>query len=220
MLNYGTSIASSFPKGFCSAPSLAQCHLCGIINGAKINSNNLNQTRIKYELIVKVEKCLHCDLNICDQCLNSTSINNKSMSNNCIHNTIDCDYKSNTNSNNSNDENEDYEEINNHKINNEKNKSDTASNKSYDISYSSNMFEQHFKTIKKEFKHNYNYIKGLTNNVNNLQDSIKYDESNLNELNLIKQQINAKASDLIKQIENEKNELNDIIDAIINEYEM
>ena len=190
MLNYGGHITSSFPDGFCSSPATQNCQLCGIKNGSKVNSNNLNQTRITYELIVKIEKCLHCDLNICDQCLNKTPQFDyfKQRKNS---NEIDNDY----------DEDEIY--INNDSIKD----------------FKPNVFEQHYKIIKKEFKQNYINIKSGTEKAIELLEIIKIDEVNLNDLNLIKQQVNAKANDLIKQIQIEKKELNETVDSVISEHE-
>jgi hypothetical protein len=192
MLNYGCSITSSFPVGFCSSSTITCCQLCGIKNGSKVNSNNLHQTRIKYELVVKIEKCTHCDLNICDQCLNKTSLVNY--------------YKQQKKSGFDDDEVDDEEIM--------RGSADNLSD------FKPNIYEQHYKILKKEFKQNYSCIKITTDKLNKLHNIIKHDELNLNELNLIKQQINTKANDLIKQIENEKNDLNDTIDTIISEYEV
>jgi hypothetical protein len=194
MLNsYGSSIASSFPATFCSSSSIQQCQLCGIKNGTKVNSNNLNQTKIKYELIVKIEKCLHCDLNICDQCLNKTSqINSYKKKGN------------NDKSDNDIDEEEEDEII-------------YANNNLID--FKPNIYEQHYDVLRKEFKKNYKYIKTTSDKANKLSNILRNDEINLNEISLIKQQINKKAEDLIRQIENEKNYLNEKIDTIMNEYE-
>ena len=189
MLNsYGSSITSSFPHGFSSADFLQQCQLCGIKNGTKVNSNNLNQTKIKYELVVKIGKCSHCDLNICDQCLNKTSLVN-SFEQKKIDEKTDDDEE--------NDEDDEDDSID----------------------FKPNIYEQHYNILKKEFKKNYNFIKNTSDRANKLFGVLKNAEMNLNELSLIKQQANTKALDLIKQVENEKNELNETIDKIIYEYE-
>jgi hypothetical protein len=189
-MHYGGSLTTSFPNTIFTNPVSIQsppqqhqqlptqiqtCQFCGLKSGSKINCSNLN-SRLKYSLMLKIEKCKHCGLNICDQCLNEI---NKDFDNGC--------------------------------------KSDDEIDVDFDFKL--NLYQKHYKIVKKEFKANYNRVKEIVEKFNYLQNSIKLDEISLSELNLVKHQINVKANELIRKIEQEKIELNERIDNVRQRYE-
>lgn len=197
MMHYGGSLTTSYPNTIFTNPvsiqspppptptqqqqqqqqqSIQTCQFCGLKSGSKINCSNVN-SKLKYSLMLKIEKCKHCGLNICDQCLNEI---NKDYDNGCK----------------SDDELVDAE-----------------------FDFKLNLYQKHYKVVKKEFKANYNRVKEIVEKFNYLQNSIKLDEITLSELNLVKHQINVKANELIRKIEQEKIELNERIDNVRQRYE-
>ena len=65
----------------------------------------------------------------------------------------------------------------------------------------------------------YNYSKEIVEKLHLLHHAIKVEEGAVGELNSIKHQVNTKALDLIKQINQEKNELLEQIDNVKRKYE-
>lgn len=83
----------------------------------------------------------------------------------------------------------------------------------------SNQSNVHYNTVKKEFKQMYNYSKEIVEKLHLLNNAIKVEESAVTELNLIKHQVNTKAIDLIKQINQEKTNLIEQIEIVKKKYE-
>lgn len=77
----------------------------------------------------------------------------------------------------------------------------------------------HYNTVKKEFKQMYNYSKEIVEKLHLLNNTIKMEESAVSELNLIKHQVNTKAIELIKQINQEKSDLIEQIENVKRKYE-
>lgn len=77
----------------------------------------------------------------------------------------------------------------------------------------------HYNTVKKEFKQMYNYSKEIVEKLHLLNNTIKMEESAVSELNLIKHQVNTKAIELIKQINQEKCDLIEQIENVKRKYE-
>ena len=77
----------------------------------------------------------------------------------------------------------------------------------------------HYNTVKKEFKQIYNYSKDIVEKLHLLNNAIKIEESAVSELNLIKHQVNTRALELIKQINQEKNDLIEQIEKVKQKYE-
>lgn len=77
----------------------------------------------------------------------------------------------------------------------------------------------HYNTVKKEFKQMYNYSKEIVEKLHLLNNTIKMEESAVSELNLIKHQVNTKAIELIKQINQEKTDLIEQIENVKRKYE-
>ncbi|CAF1004897.1 unnamed protein product [Brachionus calyciflorus] len=78
----------------------------------------------------------------------------------------------------------------------------------------------HYNVVKKEFKQMYNYSKTIVEKLHLLNNTIKIEESTVSDLNLIKHQVNTKALELIKQINQEKSDLLDQIENVKRKYEM
>jgi coenzyme F420-reducing hydrogenase delta subunit len=79
--------------------------------------------------------------------------------------------------------------------------------------------QTHYNTVKKEFKQMYNYSKEIVEKLHLLNNTIKMEETAVSELNLIKHQVNTKAIELIKQINQEKCELIEQIENVKRKYE-
>lgn len=173
MLNYGGSITSAFPNTFCTSPASLTCQLChsGINESPGYNGmmyhTNLNK---KFTNPNKLEKCTHCGINVCEECLNE---NQEAMHHHMGKNNAQC----------------------------------------------TNQSQSHYNTVKKEFKQMYNYSKDIVEKLHLLNNAIKIEESAVSELNLIKHQVNTKALDLIKQINQEKIELIEQIENVKRKYE-
>ena len=84
----------------------------------------------------------------------------------------------------------------------------------------SNQSNVHYNVVKKEFKQMYNYSKEIVEKLHLLNNAIKVEESAVTELNLIKHQVNTKAIDIIKQINQEKNNLIEQIENVKKRYEL
>lgn len=65
----------------------------------------------------------------------------------------------------------------------------------------------------------YNYSKEIVEKLHLLNNAIKIEESTVSELNLIKHQVNTKAIELVKQINQEKSELIEQIENVKRKYE-
>ena len=200
MLNYGSSITTSFPTTFCSSPAHLTCQLCNAYvkefsfhNGLPYatspatltppSSNSSSQSNIN-----KLEKCTHCGVNICSKCFyeNQELINRSSPPHNNPHKRHPSEDPNNNN--------------NNDNINLTKS-------------------QNHYQLVKKEFKHMYNYSKDIVEKLHLLNNTIKIEETTISELNLIKHQVNTKALELIKQINQEKDELIEQIESVKKKYE-
>jgi hypothetical protein len=79
--------------------------------------------------------------------------------------------------------------------------------------------QNHYQLVKKEFKQMYNYSKDIVEKLHLLNQAIKIEESTVSDLNLIKHQVNTKALELIKQINQEKDELIQQIENVKLKYE-
>lgn len=77
----------------------------------------------------------------------------------------------------------------------------------------------HYNLVKKDFKQMYNYSKTIVEKLHLLNNTIKIEESTVTELNLIKHQVNTKALELIKQINQEKADLIEQIETVKRKYE-
>lgn len=210
MLNYGGSITSAFPNTFCSSPASLTCQLCntcinetpssvsssalatsvnggGMLSGGGAMSTSTAQSLSSSSnagllnngslaMPVKLEKCTHCGINICERCFN---------------------------------ENHECAPSEHHaaavEASHEKNKANTA--------------HAHYNTVKKEFKQMYNYSKEIVEKLHLLNNTIKMEEAAVSELNLIKHQVNTKAIELIKQINQEKSDLIEQIENVKQKYE-
>jgi hypothetical protein len=192
MLNYGSSITTSFPTTFCSSPAHLTCQLCNSFvkelsfhNGIPYSSVTLtspSSNSSSQPNINKLEKCTHCGVNICSKCFyeNQESINRLSPHNN-----------------------------------QKRQPDDTINNENYNLTKSQN----HYQLVKKEFKQMYNYSKDIVEKLHLLNNTIKIEETTISELNLIKHQVNTKALELIKQINQEKDELLQQIENVKKKYE-
>jgi hypothetical protein len=80
MLNYGGSITSSFPNTFCSSPNSIACQLCNkAINETSFSQSTSTSNSFLYYTMLqqqqlnrcsRLDKCIHCGINICEKCLN------------------------------------------------------------------------------------------------------------------------------------------------------
>ena len=87
------------------------------------------------------------------------------------------------------------------------------------LSQNSTQSNIHYNIVKKEFKQMYNYSKEIVEKLHLLNNAIKVEESAVTELNLIKHQVNTKALDLVKQINQEKTNLIEQIENVKKKYE-
>lgn len=168
MINYGGSITSAFPNTLCSSPSSFTCNLCNL---------NLHDTDTHNQKTY--QKCTHCGVNICENCLTE----NQEICRGNRQNLSD----------------------------------DKIFARSKHCPNDRSIL--HYNVVKKEFKQMYNYSKAIIEKLHLLNNTIKTEELTISELNMIKHQVNTKALELIKQINQEKQELLDQIENTKRKYE-
>ena len=192
MLNYGSSITTSFPNTFCSSPAHLTCQLCNVVlkegdntnfycNNSVLSSPSLSESTSLSNLN-KLEKCTHCGVNICYKCLTENQESSSTSSPRHLNG------QNNVNKNNENTQ---------------------GLTKS----------QTHYQMVKKDFKQMYNYSKDIVEKLHLLNNTIKIEESTISELNLIKHRVNTKAIELIKQINQEKDDLIEQIENVKQKYE-
>jgi hypothetical protein len=195
MLNYGSSITSSFPNSFCTSPANLTCQLCNkSINESAISSLQQSLTKEaglfrlnQYSFSSRLEKCIHCGINICEKCFNENQEKHLNENENIKKSYYNNGYSGSQHNN--------------------------------EATSMLNESQSHYNAVKKEFKQMYNYSKEIVEKLHLLSNAIKVEESAVSELNSIKHQVNMKALELIKQINQEKNELVEQIEKVKTKYE-
>ena len=198
MLNYGGSITSAFPNTLCSSPNSLACHLCNktmneACGAAGMNTNNSNNSYLYFNAM--------------------THGSNRSRFEKCIHCGINiCEKCFNENQEHSTfNYLKSVEGIDDKLLHLTKSGGNGTSQTSQS--------QIHYNTVKKEFKHMYNYSKEIVEKLHVLNNAIKVEESAVSELNSIKHQVTTKAIELIKQINQEKIELIEQIESAKRKYE-
>ncbi len=79
MLNYGGSITSAFPNTLCSSPNSITCQLCNknLKSEPSLNRSNSNTSFVFNQSSKRLDKCIHCGINICENCLNENHEKNQ-----------------------------------------------------------------------------------------------------------------------------------------------
>ena len=193
MLNYGSLITSAFPNSICASPATPiGCQLCGGGGGSSLAYGAATKKDMQ------LEKCTHCGLIVCFRCLNenqeASSIAAKSSRHPSMH-----AHQQHARHHHSRDNL------------NEPMLSGSGGGGAANVCAKS---QDHYNLVKKEFKQIYNYSKDIVERLHYLNRTIKLDESTLTELNMIRHRVTSRAIELIKQINEERDELVERIDAI------
>ena len=210
MLNYGGSITSAFPNTFCSSPASLTCQLCNTcINETSHSSCALNCGSGPNGLVSNngggpgTINSSTSNTSSAGGLTSSMAGSGSTKLEKCTH----CGINICERCFNENHECQSSEQIGGGGSDAmlEKNKITTA--------------HTHYNTVKKEFKQMYNYSKEIVEKLHLLNNTIKMEESAVSELNLIKHQVNTKAIELIKQINQEKSDLIEQIENVKRKYE-
>ena len=176
------------------------------------NLNDPSNYYRQFQLPNRLEKCTHCGINVCERCLNE---NQEQSGVDRANENFDGAISSASPSSNLKKLNDSMENLNNTLRHNKHHHHHHHHHHSSQMSQS----QVHYNTVKKEFKQMYNYSKEIVEKLHLLHHAIKVEETAVGELNSIKHQVNTKALELIKQINQEKSDLLDQIDNVKRKYE-